>query len=154
MSARYTVPPAGAWTPALDGQGQVLPGNYHGYPELAAAGPWRTALDPSPLIGAFGARGRGDGGPVSRATARLTATAVASGPTGPGFFVQPRPNGVPLLHHYGVNAGLRPAIAFAADANFGVAIMTTGEGGRGLIPAFGRAPFNAGNPGDFPRLRS
>jgi len=34
----------------------------------------------------------------------------------------------------------------------GVAIMTTGEGGRWLIPAFGQALFDAGNLGDFPRL--
>jgi hypothetical protein len=77
-------------------------------------------------------------------------TPVASGPTGLGFFVQPRPNGVPLLYHYGVNAGFRSVIAFAADASFGLVIMTNGEGGRWLIPAFGQALFDARSLGDFP----
>lgn len=152
MNACYTVPPPGTWAPAHDEQGQVLPGDYRRYPELAAAGLWCTALDLSGLIRAFGASWRGDTGLVSRPTARLMATAVASGPTGLGFFVQPRPDGVPLLYHYGVNAGFRSVIAFAADARFGVAIMTNGEGGRGLIPAFGQALFDAGRLGDFPLL--
>lgn len=152
MDACYTVPPAGAWTPAHDERGQVLPGDYCRYPELGAAGLWCTALDLSRLIRSFGASWRGDATLVSRATARLMATAVASGPTGLGFFVRPRPDGVPLLHHYGVNAGFRSVIAFAADASFGVAIVTNGEGGRWLIPAFGRALFDAGSLGDFPLL--
>lgn len=150
MSARYTVPPAGAWTPAHDEHGQVLPGNYRLYPELAAAGLWCTALDLSQLIRAFGACWRGDAALISPAAARLMTTQVASGPTGLGFFVRPRPDGVPLLYHYGVNAGFRSVIAFAADASFGLVIMTNGEGGRWLIPAFGRALFDARSLGDFP----
>lgn len=152
MSARYTDPPADDRMMAHDAQGQALPGGYRRYPELAAAGLWCMASDLSRLIRAFGASWKGDAALVSPATARLMATAVASGPTGLGFFVQPRSDGVPLLHHHGVNAGFRSVIAFAADASFGVAIMTNGEGGRGLIPTFGQALFDAGKLGDFPTL--
>lgn len=150
MAGAYLVPP-GPSAKAHDEQGRVLPGDYHRYPELAAAGLWCTAGDLAKLIRAFGTSWRGDGPLISPATARLMATAVDGGPTGLGVFVDPR-DGVPMLSHYGVNAGFRSVIAFAADASFGVVIMTDGEGGRGLIPELGQALFDARKLGRFPRL--
>jgi CubicO group peptidase (beta-lactamase class C family) len=151
MDAAYLVPP-GPSAKAHDEQGRVLPGDYHRYPELAAAGLWCTARDLAKLIRAFGTSWRGDGPLVSPATARLMATRVGDGPTGLGVFVDARTDGVPVLSHYGVNAGFRSVIAFAADASFGAVIMTDGEGGRWLIPEFGQALFDARKLGRFPRL--
>ena len=151
MEAAYLVPP-GPSAKAHDEQGRVLPGDYHRYPELAAAGLWCTARDLAKLIRAFGTSWRGDGPLISPGTARLMATPMDGGPTGLGVFVDQRAEGMPLLSHYGVNAGFRSVIAFAADASFGVVIMTDGEGGRGLIPAFGQALFDARKLGRFPVL--
>jgi CubicO group peptidase (beta-lactamase class C family) len=150
MGGAYLVPPGRA-AKAHDEQGRVLPGDYHRYPELAAAGLWCTARDLAKLIRAFGTSWRGDGPLVSPATARLMATPVADGPTGLGVFVDARES-APVLWHYGVNAGFRSVIAFAADASFGVVIMTDGEGGRGLIPSLGQALFDARKLGRFPLL--
>jgi CubicO group peptidase (beta-lactamase class C family) len=150
MDAAYLTPPGPSAT-AHDEQGRVLPGDYRRYPELAAAGLWCTARDLAKLMRAFGSSWRGNGPLVSPATARLMATPVGGGPTGLGVFVDAR-DGVPVLWHYGVNAGFRSAIAFAADASFGVVIMTDGEGGRWLIPAFGQALFDARKLGRFPLL--
>ena len=36
---------------------------------------------------------------------------------------------LPLLHHHGVNAGLRSALTFIADSCFSLALMIDGEGG-------------------------
>ena len=77
------------------------------------------------------------------------ATPVGNGPTGLGPFVQPRGARPPYLYHYGVNAGFRSVLVFAADASFGVALLTNGEGGRLMIPeilgglfaTFGQEPF-------------
>jgi len=151
MEGAYLTPP-GPSAKAHDEQGHVLPGDYHRYPELAAAGLWCTARDLAKLIRAFGSSWRGNGPLVSPETARLMATPVGRGPTGLGVFVDTRTDGVPLLSHYGVNAGFRSVIAFAADASFGVVIMTDGEGGRGLIPELGQALFDARKLGRFPHL--
>lgn len=151
MDAAYLVPP-GPSAKAHDEQGRVLPGDYHRYPELAAAGLWCTARDLARLIRAFGTSWRGDGPLMSPETARLMATPVDGGPTGLGVFVDQRSGGVPMLSHYGVNAGFRSVIVFAADAGFGLVIMTDGEGGRWLIPELGQALFDARKLGRFPRL--
>ena len=71
------------------------------------------------------------------------ATQIGNGPTGPGIFVQPRGAKPPYLYHYGVNAGFRSVLVFAADGSFGTVLMTNGEGGRPLIPAFLGGLFDA-----------
>ena len=137
---------------AHDLEGQPLPGRFHVYPEHAAAGLWSTPADLARLAQAIAASWR-EGGLLGRATARTMATQVADGPTGVGIFVQPRSAKPPYLYHYGVNAGFRSVLVFAADASFGVALMTNGEGGQPLIPEFlgalferfGQDPFRPAN---------
>jgi CubicO group peptidase (beta-lactamase class C family) len=128
---------------AHDLQGNPLPGRYHVYPEHAAAGLWSTPADLARLALAIAAswRGGNDGKLLSQPAARLMATPVNGGPTGLGIFVKPRGEKPPWLYHYGVNAGFRSILVFAADASFGVALMTNGEGGRPLIPEFLAAAF-------------
>ena len=136
---------------AHDLDGRPLPGRFHVYPELAAAGLWTTPGDLARLAFAIAASWR-DGGLIARATARAMATPIGDGPTGLGIFVRLRKGRAPLLYHYGVNAGFRSVLVFAADASFGLALMTNGEGGRPLIPAFANAVFGAYGQGDFPAL--
>lgn len=130
---------------AHDLQGNALPGRFHVYPEHAAAGLWSTPADLARLALAIAAswRAGNDGKLLSRPTARLMATPVNGGPMGLGIFVKPRGESPPWLYHYGVNAGFRSILVFTADAGFGVALMTNGEGGRPLIPKFLAAVFEA-----------
>jgi CubicO group peptidase (beta-lactamase class C family) len=130
---------------AYDLDGNPLSGRYHVYPEHAAAGLWSTASDLAQLALAIGASWRG-GGLLKQATAEMMATQVANGPTGLGLFVYPRNGKPPYLYHYGVNAGFRSVLVFAADASFGVALMTNGEGGKPLIPAMLAALFDGQDP--------
>jgi CubicO group peptidase (beta-lactamase class C family) len=135
---------------AYDLDGNPLAGRYHVYPEHAAAGLWSTPSDLARLALAIGTSWR-TGGLLKQATAELMATRVANGPTGLGLFVHPRDGKPPYLYHYGVNAGFRSVLVFAADASFGVALMTNGEGGKPLIPAMlavlfdGQDPFRPGD---------
>src|SRR4030095_12099143 len=86
------------------------------------------------------------GGLLKQATAELMATRVANGPTGLGLFVHPRDGKPPHLYHCGFNGGFRSVLVFAADASFGVALMTNGEGGKPLIPAMLAALFDGQDP--------
>ena len=129
-------------------RGNPLPGGFHVYPEHAAAGLWSTPTDLIRLAQAIAASWQA-GGLLSEASARAMVTPVDDGPTGLGCFVRPRGARPPYVYHYGVNAGFRSVLVFAADASFGVALMTNGESGRQLIPevlaaafdAFGQDPF-------------
>ena len=133
------------WATAYDLDGNPLAGRYHVYPEHAAAGLWSTSSDLARLALAIAASWR-SGGLLKQATAELMATRVATGPTGLGLFVHPRDGKPPYLYHYGVNAGFRSILVFAADASFGVALMTNGEGGKPLIPAMLAALFEGQDP--------
>lgn len=133
------------WASAYDLDGTPLTGRYHVYPEHAAAGLWSTASDLARLALAIGASWR-TGGLLKQATAEMMATRVANGPTGLGLLVYPREGKPPYLYHYGVNAGFRSILVFAADASFGVALMTNAEGGKPLIPAILAALFEGLDP--------
>ncbi|HEX9329870.1 MAG TPA: serine hydrolase domain-containing protein, partial [Reyranella sp.] len=130
---------------AHDIDGNPLSGRWHVYPELAAAGLWSTPSDLARLALAISASWRA-GGLLKQATAELMATPVAGGPTGLGLFVHPRDGKPPYLYHYGVNVGFRSVLVFAADASFGVALMTNAEGGKPLIPAMLAALFDGQDP--------
>jgi CubicO group peptidase (beta-lactamase class C family) len=138
----------GAAAVAHDVRGGALAGGFHVYPEHAAAGLWSTPTDLIRLAQAIAASWQG-GGLLSRASARAMVTPVGGGPTGLGCFVQTRGTRPPYVYHYGVNAGFRSVLVFAADASFGVALTANGDGGRQLIPevlaatfgTFGQDPF-------------
>jgi CubicO group peptidase (beta-lactamase class C family) len=144
--SNFTQPmPAGApdVTIAHGTNGEPLAGHGHVYPELGAAGLWSTASELAKLALAITA---------NSTILRHMATPVGGGPTGLGIFVHPRSGRSPILYHYGVNAGFRSVLAFAADASSGVALMTNSEGGRALIPAFCEPLFRSNGQGDFPLL--
>ncbi len=132
---------------AHDIEGKPLPGRFHVYPEHAAAGLWSTPEEVALMALAIAASWK-TGGLLSREMARAMATPVDGGPTGLGIFVQPRGSRPPWLYHYGVNAGFRSILVFAADASFGLVLMTNGEGGRQLIPSFLTMAFDSAGEED------
>jgi CubicO group peptidase (beta-lactamase class C family) len=127
---------------AHDAEGRALPGAFRLYPELAAAGLWSTAPELALMALSIAASWQGRG-LVAQTTALMMARPVGGGPTGLGVFVQPRDQRPPRLYHYGVNAGFRSILVFDADAAFGIALMTDGEGGHALLPTFLDALFAA-----------
>jgi CubicO group peptidase (beta-lactamase class C family) len=133
---------------AHDLEGKPLPGRFHVYPEHAAAGLWGTPEELALMALAIAASWKA-GGLLTRKMARAMATPVDGGPTGLGIFVQPREGKPPWLYHYGVNAGFRSILVFAADASFGLVLMTNGEGGRRLIPSFLTAAFDSAGQDPF-----
>jgi CubicO group peptidase (beta-lactamase class C family) len=126
---------------AHDIEGKPLPGRFHVYPEHAAAGLWSTPEELALMAIAIAASWK-TGGLLTRETARMMATPVDGGPTGLGIFAKPREGKPAWLYHLGVNAGFRSILVFAADASFGLVLMTNGEGGRALIPAFLKSAFD------------
>lgn len=137
---------------AHDADGKPLAGGSRVYPELGAAGLWSTAADLARLAQSLAASWSG-GGLLSRSLARTMADPVANGPSGLGIFIQPRATGVPFLYHYGVNAGFRSILLVVADGSFGVVLMTNGEGGKTLLPAFLEAMLKPAGYGDYDSSR-
>lgn len=143
VTSSFQQPPAAAeLAVAHDAAGQALPGGYRLYPEAAAAGLWSSAPELALMALSIAASWKGLG-LLAQTTALAMARPVDNGPTGLGVFVQPRAGRPPRLYHGGVNAGFRSVLAFDADAAFGIAIMTNGEGARALLPAFLQSLFAA-----------
>ena len=108
-----------------------VPGRYHNYPELAAAGLWTTASDLARFMLAVGASYRGESaGILDQASARTMLTKVPGG-SGQGFVLAG--DGEALRYeHSGGNAGfICHAVAFASSGR-GVVVMTNSDAGVAL----------------------
>jgi len=134
--------------------GAVLDGQWHSYPELAAAGLWSTPTDlarfGTDITRAFqGAKGH----LLSPAMAReaLKAQSGYSRPFGLGFRTANAENGDTLFFHAGANEGYRAILAMNATTCQGVAVMTNGDGGTALWMALLR---DLARINDWPFLRT
>lgn len=123
------------------GDGTVVAGGWHIYPELAAAGLWTT---PSDLLrfaqGVIQAYAGKAGGVISPAMARemLTMQARIEGLgredlMGLGVMLQQR-GGVLYFSHGGSNEGFRCHFVACPETGQGVAVMTNSDNGSFLIP--------------------
>lgn len=143
VTSTFQQPPAATdLAVAHDAAGRTLPGRFRLYPEAAAAGLWSTAPELALMALSIAASWKGLG-LLAQTTALAMARPVDNGPTGLGVFVQPRGRRPPRLYHEGANEGFHSILAFDADAAFGIALMTNGEGGRALLPAFLEGLFAA-----------
>lgn len=111
--------------------GTMVPGRYHIYPEMAAAGLWTTPTD----LARFA---------ITTAKARLGKLNVVLDvpmmdqmfqkvPNGDtlGFFSDPKNRGV--FTHNGGNAGFRSLLIMNCLTGSGITVMTNADGGWGLI---------------------
>jgi len=131
-SSSYTQPPIGdrdrAW--AYKGDGTLVPGHWHIYPEQAAAGLWTT---PSDLARFAIAMMPGHHHPALARAAELIRTPqpgadARGGPFGLGLFLS-APEGPNFFYHGGANAGFRCIMVGLPETGQGAAIMTNGDKG-------------------------
>ena len=126
-----------AW--AHDAAGAPVPGGFHVYPELQAAGLWTTAPDLARwLLGVQHILAGRTGGPISPETARLMTTRVAPGSFGLGPEIM---GDGPLQRfgHSGANQGYKSQVDGLIARATGCAILTNGENGTTLVAEIRRA---------------
>lgn len=112
--------------------GAVLPGGWHVYPEMAAAGLWTTPTDLARWALAIAdARAGRSSALLQQATARQMVTEVKN-----GFGIGPSVGGTGTAFrfgHGGANAGFHSELVYYPELGVGAAVMTNGDGGPLLI---------------------
>ncbi len=111
--------------------GEVIPGRWHVYPEMAAAGLWTT---PSDLLKWAMEIAAARGGRSTRVLSESTATAMLTlqkGTSGLGPTLGGRGDGF-NFGHGGANAGFRAQLVYFPATGQGAAVMTNGDGGDRL----------------------
>jgi CubicO group peptidase (beta-lactamase class C family) len=147
-SSTYEQPLPDALAPraatAHDRSGEPLPGEWHTYPEQAAAGLWTTPADLARMIIAVQRSAAGEPGALlSPATAREMLT-VQAGSYGLGFGLA-GDGDAKRFSHGGSNAGFRALFVGTVSAGQGAVIMTNADLGgllieeimRGIAHAYG-----------------
>ncbi|CAA9314277.1 MAG: Beta-lactamase class C-like and penicillin binding proteins (PBPs) superfamily [uncultured Gemmatimonadetes bacterium] len=112
-------------------EGEMIPGRWHVYPEMAAAGLWTT---PSDLLTWAMEIAAARGGRSARILSRPTATAMLTpqkGASGLGPTLGGRGDGF-FFSHGGSNAGFRAQLIYFPETGQGAAVMTNGAGGDRL----------------------
>lgn len=157
-NSTYTQPlPSGRAANAASGHrsdGSVVEGEWHTYPEQAAAGLWTTPSDLARIAIEVQRAWHGESDRIiTQATAREMLT-VVDGSYGLGFGIGDQ-EGEPTFSHGGANEGFRATFFAFRDGGRGAVIMTNGDGGSGLASEIlrGIAHLN-GWPGPVPTTRA
>lgn len=134
------------------GDGTMVPGRWHTYPEQAAAGLWTT---PSDLLrwalGVDAARRGAPGAILTQATAQQMLT-VQAGSFGLGPMLTDTGDSL-RFSHGGANEGYRAEVVFFPATGQGAAIMTNSDNGSALIQEILLAlAAEYGWPGFGPRM--
>jgi CubicO group peptidase (beta-lactamase class C family) len=135
-NSTYEQPLAGARADqaasAHDGAGKPVPGRYHVYPEMFAAGLWTTPTDLARwamgITAAFNGEG---GGPIRSETARAMLTS-GQGDWGLGIGLRGEGQDFQFWHN-GVNEGFRALVMAYPRRGQAVAIMANGENGNEVL---------------------
>jgi CubicO group peptidase (beta-lactamase class C family) len=133
----YVQPPAADYAArvarAHDGQGRRSAAPFHVYPEQAAAGLWTTPADLAKFAIEVQKAVRGPRGAViDQASAREMTAPVGTGPFAVGFTIERNGEGW-YFSHGGSNWGFRAHLVAHVRKGYGLAIMTNGDAGNGLI---------------------
>lgn len=123
---------AGEAARAHRGDGTPIPGGWHTYPEMAAAGLWTTPTDLAAWALAIAdARAGRSAALFSAATATQMLTEQRGGyGIGPAVSGSGRTFG---FGHGGANAGFHSQLVYYPELGVGAAVMTNGDGGPFLI---------------------
>ncbi|HJV41312.1 serine hydrolase domain-containing protein [Caulobacter sp.] len=139
--------PLAAGTPnvalAHDEAGQPIPGGFHVYPEMAAAGLWTSATELARFVIEVQNASHGRGKVLSRETAREMLTPQPGG-WGLGFKVTGQGEALSFFHD-GSNAGYKATLIGHPETGDGAVILTNGDQGyqlgqeilRGVAVAYG-----------------
>jgi CubicO group peptidase (beta-lactamase class C family) len=125
---------AGEAALAYRGDGKLVPGGYHSYPEMAAAGLWTTPSDLARWALAISGAYQGKAGSVLAprgATAMLT---PGMGDWGLGLSVRGEGEWLEFWHN-GANEGYRTNLLTYPRRGEGAVVMTNGDNGGPLIGA-------------------
>ena len=166
VHSTYAQPlPRNRWTEAArahDTTGEELPGEWHNYPEQAAAGLWTTPTDLLTLSAHLLAILRGDEeteGVLSRSMLEAALTPHHPGEEryqgwGLGFSLDDA-EGTETFGHGGSNAGFKAQWTVHRASGDGIAVMTNGERGTALAAEVIRAAAWAyGWPRPRPSVRA
>jgi CubicO group peptidase (beta-lactamase class C family) len=123
---------------AYDGEGKPIAGDFHVYPEMAAAGLWTT---PSDLARAAIEIEKANAGTSRRVLSQAMAHQMLTRQKDNwGLGIGLSPPGHPLrFEHGGSNEGFRCDLRAFVDSGQGVVVMTNADGGDGLIGEIERA---------------
>jgi CubicO group peptidase (beta-lactamase class C family) len=134
----FAAPPLEGTAAAHDLQGKPVPGRWHTYPELAAAGLWSTPSDLARLMLALQRSAAGQPASLlSAASARQMMTPVASG-YGLGMELE-HDGPEPIFAHSGSNLGYKSMLFAYTGTGKGAVVMTNGDYGSMLIDEILRA---------------
>jgi CubicO group peptidase (beta-lactamase class C family) len=118
---------------AHDDKGRVIPGKWHVYPEMAAAGLWTTPADLSRYVIEVLLASEGRSQKVLRREMVLQMlTPQNGGPAGLGPFIENRRDGK-RFRHDGANAGFRCAFVGLLKRGDGAVVMTNSDNGGALV---------------------
>jgi len=131
-SSTYEQPLPVAWraraASGYDRAGVKVPGDWHVYPEMAAAGLWTTASDLARYALAVQRAYRSDGGILSSKTTHIMLT---PGMNNHGLGPVLTPDGK-RFGHGGADAGFQANLTAFLDGSAGVAVMTNSDNGLRL----------------------
>lgn len=109
--------------------GQPIDGNYHTYPEMAAAGLWTTPSDLALFAIELQAAREGRSAKVLSQATVNEMMKVQKGNWGLGFGIKPTP--VKWFFHGGADEGFRAELIASFDGE-GIVVMTNSDNGAGL----------------------
>lgn len=141
----------GAAASGYKADGSVIPGRYHTYPEMAAAGLWTTASDLARfVIEIQKAREGRSNGVLKQATVEQMLRPEKQN-YGLGFGITER-DGLKRFGHGGTDAGFQALLSGTFDGR-GVVVLTNSENGAGLAGEIALAVAAAYGWPDKPRER-
>lgn len=127
----YGAMKAGSFAFGHDLQGRPIPGNWHSYPEGAAAGLWTTPSDLARFGLALAAAMRGQRGALLGPEMTRAMTTPVQNDYGLGPGVKGEGDAL-MLSHGGANEGFRAFWVIYPRTGKGAVVMTNADGGAGL----------------------
>ena len=125
---------AGEAALAYGGDGKPVPGGYHAYPEMAAAGLWTTPSDLARWALAISAAYQGESGSVLEPGTAVAMLTPGMGDWGLGLSVSGEGEWLEFGHN-GANEGYRTNLVSYPRRGEGVVVMTNGDNGGPLVGA-------------------
>ncbi|WMJ68472.1 serine hydrolase domain-containing protein [Stenotrophomonas sp. 24(2023)] len=114
------------------GDGQVVPGGWHVYPESAAAGLWSTPADLAQVVVDIARAGEGTSGTVLSAAMTQALLRRGLGQYGLGVYVEGIGAGRSFAHSGGTD-GFRAQLYGYTHTGQGIVVMTNSDNGAALI---------------------